>query len=619
MRLSIFLLLILAFNSELEAQLKSIIYDFDGLDISSTDLPDGDFKNADLNYFVAANPLTASDVLGDRVLRLDLNWNTGIGEFGKAANRFIELNPQQDHFNFYFYNPVSSAQIQVNITEDDNQNDVFEGSADDIWSYTITTAQNPQWQLFSIPLSAFTDNNSAGNGIFDASYTNAAGKIFSVSFIFTKPSSSAGFDQYYMDMICFSEGALPHGSSILDLPPQDPGATCSLGALGSSAPDMVPSEIQGYLPPTKKLTFINWFMYYSQSGITMDQFPGPEVQNLLNNGYTPVITWEMMYENYSRLDPMQPRLNKILDGSFDTYIDMFASKIKSYNGTVIMRIFHEFEGDWYCWSLTENNKDASKYIAAYRHVVDRFRNVGAYNVQWMWCVNAEPKPYAAYNWIISCYPGDSYVDIVATDIYNHPDYGIPPWRSFRYTLVESYYYLNKYLPQKPLYICEVGCRERVSGENAGSQPKGDWFCQMNKDLQAYFNKTKALIFFSVIKEHDWRINSSLSAQQSFVNCIWNDDFYIDPVDVAEFDPFANSAVYPNPFVNEVNFSSKNPNSIANVEVKLFDVNGKLIMNQTYSTLPEQLNFNDALNQGVYVLQMKNASYIKTYKLIKSKS
>ena len=615
------LFLCFAINLELRSQLKSVIYDFDGLDINSTNLPDGPFKNGDLNFFVSANPLPASDVIGDRVLRLDLNWSSGAGEFGKSANRFVELNRSGDFLNFYFYNPVTNsgnANITIQITEDDNQSDAFEGNADDIWSYTTTATQTEQWQLFSIPLSAFTDYNTAGNGNFDAAYTNSAGKLFSVTFIFSKPFPASAFDQYYIDMICFSEGAMPHGNTILELPGKDPSASCLLGALGSDpSPDMVPDEIQNYLPAIKKLTFVNWFMYYSKTGIYPDQFPGQEVQNLLNNGYTPVITWEMMYQGYSRLDPIQPRLDKILNGSFDSYIDMFANKVKTYNGAIILRIFHEFEGDWYSWSLTENNKDASKYIAAYRHVVDRFRDAGANNVRWMWCVNAEPKPYAAYNWIISCYPGDNYVDIVATDIYNHPDHGLPPWKSFRYTMAESYYYLSKYIPQKPLYICEVGCRERSPGEPNTSQTKGDWICQMDKDLQTYFNKTRALIFFSITKEHDWRINSSYYAQQSFESCIWSDEFYMGPVDIAEFNPFAEMSIYPNPFAESISFASASRLITGNVDVKLFDLTGKLLLYRRFSELPEQMDLDKKLGQGIYVLEIKNHAYARKYKLIKA--
>lgn len=620
MRIFIFCLtLFLTFNTR--AQLKSVVYDFDGLTTGETNLPDGDYKNNDLSYAVSPNPLAYSDVIGDRVLKLNMNWQVGLGEFGKATMRFIELNAGTDYLNFYFYNPVSSSgsvPVQIIITEDDNQNNIFDGASDDKWIHNLSITQSGGWQLFSIPLNSFTDGNTEGNGVFDASYSNAAGMILSVGFTLSKPTPSSASDEFYMDMICFSEGALPHGASILDLPPKNSNAGSLLGALGGGSPDQVPASIEGLLPATKKLTFINWFLYYANTGTTANVLPGQEVQNLLNNGYKPVITWEMMYAGYSRLDPVQPRLDKILDGSFDSYIDAFANKIKTYSGTVILRIFHEFEGDWYSWSLTQNNADATKYKNAFRHVVDRFRNLGVTNVQWMWCVNAEPKPYVAYNWIVSCYPGDNYVDIVATDIYNHPNLGTPAWKSFRYTMAESYYYLSKYIPNKPLYICEIASRERNSSEGTGSQSKGDWICQMNRDLQTYFNKTKAVIFFSIVKEHDWRINSSAAAQQSFVDCVWNDAFFSGPVNLKEFANAEDLHSYPNPFIDEIRFVTEGiPDTTKNIQVKITDVTGKLVWKTTIENLSFGVNTNGLLAPGLYIVELRTATLSKKSKMIRS--
>src|SRR5690349_11244943 len=95
-------------NLHLRSQvLKSIIYDFDGFDAGSSDLPEGEYKYGDLTYQVALNPLSQSDVLGDRVLQLNLNWSAGYGAFGRGISRYIELSQQQDRLNFFFYNPVS--------------------------------------------------------------------------------------------------------------------------------------------------------------------------------------------------------------------------------------------------------------------------------------------------------------------------------------------------------------------------------------------------------------------------------------------------------------------------------------------------------------------------------
>jgi len=609
-------------NSNLIAQskLKSVVYDFDGLDIGSSDLPDGDYRNNDLTYEISANPLGASDVLGDRVLKLNLNWQNNIGEFGKATMRFVELNAVEDRLNFYFYNPAENsgnASVQIIITEDDNQNNIYEDANDDKWAYNLTIPQSGAWQLLSVPLSNFTDANSGGNGAFDATYSSAGGMLFSIGFIFSKPNAGSQTEQYYIDMICFTEGAMPVGNSILDLPFQNSNAHCSLGALASYvAPDQVPAEIEGMFPAGKKLKYVNWFLYYANTGTTANVFPGQEVQNLINSGYTPVITWETMYAQYPRLDPVQPRLINILNGSLDSYIDAFALKIKSYSGNVILRILHEFEGDWYAWSLTHNNQDPAKYIQAYRYIVDRFRTLGVNNVEWMWCVNAEPKPYVSYNWIISAYPGDSYVDIIATDIYNHPDLGTPAWKSFRYTMTESYYYLSKYFPHKPLYVCEVGCRERNSSESLGSQSKGNWLCEMNKDLKSYFNSTQALVFFSIIKEHDWRINSSPDSKQSFSDCIWSDPFYGDVVDLKENETTFALTIFPNPFKDEIKISVKGF-SEATADIIIFDALGKLVKKIDHADISKDVIISTNLITGVYLVELKTINKVLRGKIVRS--
>jgi hypothetical protein len=620
----IIFLLVMALFSYGQSYLKSVIYDFDGLDIDQTDLPDGDYRNNDLTYKVAANPLTASDVLGDRVLQMDLNWVAGAGEFGKNMSRFIDLNSSVDRLNFYFYNPTSNlsdAVVHVSIAEDDDKDNVFDYNSDDKWVNIVTIPRSAGWQLISLPLSSFADSTPGGNGIFDAGYTGNGGMIFSIGFTFNKPSLTINTDQYYMDMICFSEGTLPTGSSIFDLPGKSAEDHCLLGGLTfRKTADSIPADIEGLFggQANNKLRFVNWFLDYSSSGTTPSSFTGQEVQNLLNNGYRPVVTWEMMYSQYPRLDPVQPRFDQLLAGNFDSYIDAFADKIKSYNDTIIMRIFHEFEGNWYPWSLTENNHDPAMYVTAFRHVVDRFRARGATKVQWMWCVNAEPKPYRDYNWIVAAYPGDDYVNMVATDIYNHPDLGTPPWKSFRYTLAENYYYLIKYFPNKPFYICEVACRERDISENSFSQLKSDWLCTMNKELQSYFSRTRALIFFSAIKEHDWRLNSSPGAQSAISNCIWNDNYYFGGSSGVN-DPASDLVlnVYPDPFVREINITAGFPVSKSVYEIRIYDMMGRNVLSLEKYQLGEKIIPGKDLSPGIYIIDLKNEFYSKRLKIIKA--
>ncbi|MES2567927.1 MAG: PA14 domain-containing protein [Bacteroidota bacterium] len=517
------------------SQLKSLVYDFDGADVGQTDLPEGDYGFGDLTYQTVASPLPFNDMISDRVLKINLNWSANYGVFGRGISRFIEFNQQQDVLNFYFYNPASNNQnatLTVALADDDNQSNAFENSSDDQWVKNVVIPMASGWQLISVPLKDFTDGNAGGNGVFDMAFTQNKGMLVFAEFRFTKNTSGLSNPAFYMDFINFSEGELPHGATILDLPPKNATDYARLGAFESypfGEEYKIPQHFESLFPSdsAKKIKYVNWFMGWSKDGGTVaNNLPGAEVQTLINNGYTPIITWEPMFAGHDRLSSVQPRLNDIIGSNYNAYIDNFANKLKSYNDTVIVRFMHEFEGNWYPWSIVHNGNDPNRYVAAYRKVVDRFRALGATKVKWMWCVNSDYYPYQSFNWIVPAYPGDNYVDIIATDIYNnHYPEALPWWRSFRWQTTETYYYLNKYFPNKPLYICEVGCRERKSVENPASETKGAWFERMDKELHSNFSKVRALIFFNAAPDQNWFVNSSPSALQSLTTNVWRDNYY----------------------------------------------------------------------------------------------
>jgi hypothetical protein len=604
--------------------LKSVVCDFDGLNINQTTLPDGAYNGNDLNWRVAANPLGSNDMLVDRVLEISLAWNTGHGEFGKTINRFIEIDPSADKLNFYFYNPIANlgdASIDAVIQEDDHKGASFDNALDDEWLSNIKINRQAGWQLISLPLKNFKDNNTGGNGVFDNGYTHGGGKIFNVEIRANRVNPSETSAKYYVDMIAFSEGDLPLGGDIFSLPKRPANTYAFLGAYSSMSetfPDQVPHEIESTFPNdgSKKIRYVNWFLPFSKSNATPDNFPGPEVQKLLSNHYRPIITWEALYAPFARLDPQQPRLDKIINGSFDSYFDAFGDKLKAYDDTIIIRLMHEFEGDWYPWSLTQNNQDPTLYITAFQHVVQRIRGRGASKVLWMWCVNAFPKPYVKYNWIVNAYPGDKFVDIVATDVYNHPDLGSPDWKSFRYQTSETYYYLNKYFPQKPFYICEMACRERNSGEDPSSQSKCDWITQMNKDLKSFYCQTKALVFFNAVKEHDWRVNSSTCSLDAYTKSIWNDDFYFSRVNgLKTIVPADSFIIFPNPFSTEINFVPGKNLRDKPCDIAIFNPSGRLLYSFSLASL-DGLSLDPNMSPGLYIMHLKAAGINQFVKIVK---
>ena len=598
-------------------QLKSIVYDFDGQGLGQSNLPDGDYKNFDLSYQIAENPLTASTVLGDRVLKVVLNWSSGRGEFGKGITRHVELDVQTDYINFYCYNPLSNSDsviAEVSITEDDNFNGLYEPAQDDKWRKEVAVARAAGWQLVSLPLSSFADASAGGNGVFDAGYGSTEGKLLTVSITFKKKSLPyTGTESYYIDMICFSEGALATGTTDLDPPIAEQEDHCLLGCLAYRTPaDSVPFEFEALFPEVNRLHYINIFMPYATSGSTASNLPGNAVQRLINNGYKPLITWEMLYTSYSASDSIQPRLNDILSGEFDSYYDAFADKIKLYTDTVYIRLFHEFDGDWYPWCISVNGQDPQRLVNAFRYIVDRFRAKGAYNVKWVWSPNSAPKPNTSYNWIVDAYPGNNYVDVVATSIYNHPSAGTPPWKSFRSLYAECYFYLWKYFPEKPVFICEMACRERYGAELSSSQTKAEWLCQLDNDLRSFFNNTRALIFFNRNKEHDWRVNSSTSTMQAVKSCLWENTYYTErPLIVSENLFSGRHTVFPNPFSNELIIENVFP--YGEYRITVYDIFGKKIAcNQTAKGVTIQ----GEIASGVYILEISGEQYSEKIKIIK---
>ena len=99
------------------------------------------------------------------------------------------------------------------------------------------------------------------------------------------------------------------------------------------------------------------------------------------------------------VDDSGQNLNKIADGTFDNYIDHLANLFKEDGRPIFLRIGYEFDGPW-------NHYDPNGYIAAYRHIVDRFEFLGVDNVAYVWQAATWQVTTGVGQW----YPGDEYVD-----------------------------------------------------------------------------------------------------------------------------------------------------------------------------------------------------------------
>jgi beta-mannanase len=410
---------------------------------------------------------------------------------------------------------------------------------------------------------------------------------------------------------------MPVGNSDLELPNKDPLDHCPLGAfeqIRNGQHQLIPVTFEGYFtyPQARKLKYVNTYLQWCQNSANVpNAFPGSAIQTVIDNGYRPIITWEPMFLSLAPLDPAQPDLNKINSGIYDSYIDNFADVLKNYTDTVIIRLMHEFDGNWYPWCISVNGQDPARFVQAWQRIVSRVKAKGATKVKWMFCPNSDYAPYLSYNWFVQAYPGDSYVDYVSTDIYNaHYPAALPWWRSFKWQATESYYYLHKYFPTKPLIICELGCRERVSGDDMTSQGKASWYERMDKELQSNFRKTRGLIFFntSTGAVADWRVNSSPASLSSVQANIWNDDYYFVvpaplPVSIAENKRGMELKVFPNPGDGLFYLSG------IEGKIKVMNLLGDIVYVKNMSSDQQELDLR-SLSAGVYLLVTEEGQQTK---------
>jgi mannan endo-1,4-beta-mannosidase len=92
-------------------------------------------------------------------------------------------------------------------------------------------------------------------------------------------------------------------------------------------------------------------------------------------------------------------------------LDHIAEKLKVLRDArvpVLWRPLHEAEGGWFWWGA--HGPEATKHL--YLLMFDRFTHIHQLdNLLWVWTTTDDP---GARDW----YPGDRYVDIVATDLYS---------------------------------------------------------------------------------------------------------------------------------------------------------------------------------------------------------
>jgi hypothetical protein len=220
-----------------------------------------------------------------------------------------------------------------------------------------------------------------------------------------------------------------------------------------------------------------------------NRFPLRLVTAVWNLGSVPVVTWEPWLSAFDNVrHPFLPLredrdlhgLAAVARGDYDFYVDVWAAEAARFGQPLFVRFAHEMNDPYrYPWGPQHNSKE--EFIAAWRHVVDRFRRAGATNVIWVW------SPHVAHDWWDLYYPGDAYADWVATGALNFgPIAQWSEWWSLDDILGTRYERLASF--GRPVMIAEFGSLA-VGGDRAG------WYRDALTGLPERYPAVKAMLFF----------------------------------------------------------------------------------------------------------------------------
>lgn len=163
-------------------------------------------------------------------------------------------------------------------------------------------------------------------------------------------------------------------------------------------------------------------------------------------------------------------LAEVSSGKLDSAIDRIALFVKSLNRPVYVRFGYEFD-------YPENHYEPAEYVKAYRHFVNRMRQVGVSNASYVWHSFAQPSQTPIAEW----FPGDEYVDWCAVSYFDQGSVQLEEVANF------------SKLHGKPLMIAEAA----------------PWHSKPSEVWEKWF-----LPMFAYVERHDVQLIS-------YINCNWD--------------------------------------------------------------------------------------------------
>ncbi|MFI6038722.1 glycosyl hydrolase [Streptomyces sp. NPDC051315] len=225
------------------------------------------------------------------------------------------------------------------------------------------------------------------------------------------------------------------------------------------------------------------YTYHDMSLVQGERVEGQllteEEQRVAADDHLLLLSWESKW--WGGTKAQQPTWKQIADGDLDaSVIDVQARRVQRFGKKVFLSFDLEMD------TRTPANGTPEDYVRAYRHIHDRFRQLGVTNVVWTWITTG----YLEHADLIKrMYPGDDYVDWVAYNQYNYYRCHQAGWLTFAQTQRATHDWIRGNISDdKPLMLSEFGTA------NDPSRPgrQAEWYARVPAVLKGLTGVKAAL-------------------------------------------------------------------------------------------------------------------------------
>ncbi len=204
------------------------------------------------------------------------------------------------------------------------------------------------------------------------------------------------------------------------------------------------------------------WVYFSNNWFQAQVFPVETATWIRQEGAMPFI--RLMLRSSADTDTdiaeSEYKLASILAGKFDDQLKAWGIAAKEFGTPLIVEWGTEMNGNWFSWNGKWNGQAAGAKLFkdTYRHII---QTINADNITWVFHINSDDDPEAAWNAFENYYPGNDVIDWFGVSVYSAQSPQDDYWTNFSEQMDLIIPRLTT-LGNKPVMVLEFGATHNNS-------------------------------------------------------------------------------------------------------------------------------------------------------------